>query len=70
MIPNRPDTPQAPREGDRRRFLLAAAYTPALALAGAQPAPTLAAPQPSPEPPSSGYRETDHIRRYYASAQY
>ncbi len=58
-------------ESPRRRFMKAAAYAPALAIAGTRPGQAApAAPAEPVQEPTSGYRETDHIRRYYATAQY
>jgi hypothetical protein len=49
----------------------AAAYAPALAIAGTRPGQAApAAPAEQVQEPTCGYRETDHIRRYYATAQY
>jgi hypothetical protein len=58
-----------------RRSLLKAAPLGALAVAAAararQPdAPAAAAAAPAPAPASSGYHETEHIRRYYRTAAY
>ncbi len=63
----------APRQPDvrRRRFLIAfgagAAGAAAAAPAVAGPAAVVA--QAAPEPQSTGYRETEHIRNYYASTR-
>lgn len=59
-------------DGNRRQFLRAAAgagVLGALAAASTQPA---AAPRVTrqEQPKQSGYHETDHIRRYYATARY
>ena len=56
------------QETPRRRFMKAAVCAPALAIAGTST--PQAAPAAAPEAAMSGYRETDHIRRYYATAQY
>ena len=55
----------------RRRFLLAfGAATAGAAAAAPAVAGTVAAATPAAtEPASRGYRETDHIRAYYASAR-
>ena len=54
----------------RRRFLMAFGA----GAAGAASAPVLAAPaaiveQPEAPPQSQGYRETDHVRNYYATTR-
>lgn len=54
----------------RRRFLMAFGA----GAAGAASAPVLAAPaaiveQPEASPQSQGYRETDHVRNYYATTR-
>ena len=56
----------------RRRFMKAAMYAPAVAIAATSPmgAATTETQVSTPEPSTSGYRETDHVRRYYATAQY
>lgn len=55
----------------RRRFLLAfGAGAAGAAVAAPAVAGPIAAAVPAPEKPASrGYRETDHIRAYYASAR-
>jgi hypothetical protein len=60
------------RDSPRRRFMKAAMYAPAVVIAATRPeAAVTTEPQRStPDPSASGYRETDHIRRYYATAQY
>ncbi len=60
------------RDSPRRRFMKAAMYAPAVAIAATRPvaAATMEPQVSTPEPSTSGYRETDHIRRYYATAQY
>lgn len=68
-----PDIKTDPQPDLSRRSLLKAAPLGALAVVAvgaaraetAPPAPAKAAP---PEP--SGYRETEHIKRYYATAAY
>lgn len=61
-------------DGERRGFLRAAAgagVLGTLAAAGATQAGTVPAPTaPAPEPKQSGYHETEHIRKYYATARY
>lgn len=63
----------APRQPDvrRRRFLIAfgAGAAGAAAAAPAVAGPMAAVAQAAPEPESTGYRETEHIRRYYASTR-
>ena len=55
----------------RRRFLIAfgAGAAGAAAAAPAIAAPAAAVAQAAPEPESTGYRETEHVRRYYASTR-
>lgn len=55
----------------RRRFLLAvgAGAASAAASAPATAGPAAAVAQAAPEPESTGYRETEHVRRYYASTR-
>jgi hypothetical protein len=56
-----------------RRSLLKAAPLGALAVAAAARArqpDALAGPAAAPAPASQGYRETEHIRRYYRTAAY
>ncbi|MFD2368157.1 formate dehydrogenase [Pseudoduganella sp. GCM10020061] len=61
-------------DGKRRGFLRAASgagVLGTLAAAGVAPAQAAPLPQPQqPEPKQSGYHETDHIRKYYATARY
>ena len=65
-----PAAPASNANLKRRRFLLALGAGPA---AGAAAAAAVAAPvadaTASAKPPSSGYRETQHIRDYYASTR-
>ena len=55
-----------------RRSLLKAAPLGALAVVAADAARAETAPaEPAPQPEAArGYRETEHIRRYYATAAY
>jgi hypothetical protein len=61
-------------DGNRRGFLRAATgagVLGTLAAAGVGPAQAEPLPQPQAvEPKQSGYHETDHIRKYYATARY
>jgi hypothetical protein len=69
---NPKDKPAQQKPDLSRRSLLKAAPLGALAVvaAGAARAET-APPAPAPEPEAAaGYRETEHIRRYYATAAY
>lgn len=62
-----------PKDVDNaRRSLLKAAPLGALAVvAGRAAAAEPAAPEPAPEPEQAkGYRETEHVKRYYATAAY
>jgi len=64
-------SPSRPREISRRRFLFALSAGGAGAAAAAA-APALAAgtaPAAASDAPSSGYRETDHVRDYYATTR-
>jgi len=65
----------SPSDSRRRGFLAAAAALPALAVAALvarRHAPPAALPaDPAPQPPTgSGYRETEHVRKYYRTAGY
>ena len=69
-------TSEAPRAGapdaKRRRFLLAfgASAAGAASASALAAAPTAATHVPTEgEPASSGYRETDHVRSYYATTR-
>jgi hypothetical protein len=66
-------TPSPQADVKRRRFLLAlGAGSAATAAATAQAivAPVVpAAPVSAPDEKTSGYRETDHVRNYYASTR-
>ena len=63
-----------PAPDPARRSLLKAAPLGALAVVAARAgaAETAPAPAPAPEEPAKpkGYRETEHIRRYYQTAAY
>lgn len=72
-------TTASPANSLRRRFLRLASWSPVLGvamLAGRKPAVTLpaaaaAAPAaPAEDEASRGYRETEHIRKFYRSARY
>jgi hypothetical protein len=59
----------------RRKFLVAAGCAPAIAVVAlfeAQPEVEAVAhaATPAPPPATSGYHETDHIRKYYYTAAY
>lgn len=66
--------PPSTLDTKRRTLLAAAVCAPAVAVGTLLssrhpvPAPELAAPDP--EPPATGYHETEHIRKYYRSAAY
>lgn len=71
-------TTASPANSLRRRFLRLASWSPVLGvamLAGRKPAVTLPAAAAAPAAPaedetSRGYRETEHIRKFYRSARY
>ncbi|MGY6552981.1 MAG: hypothetical protein ACXIUM_00520 [Wenzhouxiangella sp.] len=65
------NSPKTAVDAGRRRLMVSAIGAGAAVGIGAvslnaQAAP---APQPAPAAKQTGYRETDHIRRYYRSAQ-
>jgi len=68
--PQRESAPQAPSTNlKRRRFLLALGAGSAGAAAAAAPIAAQAV-DPAADPSASkGYRETEHVRDYYASAR-
>ena len=65
--------PGFPRSTDakRRRFLMAfgAGAAGAASASALAAAPAVAAPAAEDKPTSSGYRETDHVRTYYATTR-
>lgn len=63
-------TPSAP-DLKRRRFLLAVSAGGAGAVAAASPARAagVAAAEVAPAAPATGYRETEHVKRYYDSTR-
>ncbi len=70
---NDKDTERNPNTVARRRFLAAAAGVPALTVAGAlmagKSAPASSIAPAAPDAPT-GYRETEHIRKYYSTAAF
>lgn len=69
---NKPDPAVKDRPDPARRGFLKAAPLGALAVVAATPATATTNPAPAAPDPrvKRGYHETDHIRRYYATAAY
>lgn len=70
--PTHPSAPAPTPDIRRRRFLLGVTAGGAAAVAGAAPAAASAIVSPeetSAADTSAGYRETEHVRHYYATAR-
>ena len=66
---NAPQSPQSSTDVKRRRFLLALGAGSAGAAAAAVPVANAVEAATSAADESKGYRETDHVRDYYASTR-
>lgn len=71
-LPTVPSATPAPQDSKRRRLLFAlgaGGAATAAAAAQAVAAPVAALPEAAAEARKPGYRETDHVRTYYASTR-